>query len=148
MGTAIKASDAAGGAWHEHPVRVRYAETDQMGVVHHSNYLLYMEEGRTALMNELGVSYAELEATGYGLPVRRAELRYRAPAVFDQELLVCTRPGRVRGASVSFEYEIRDRESGRLLAEGSTELACIRLSSPEREPCLLPPEIRSRFGGA
>lgn len=145
MGTATKAPQGPGMGWHEHLLRVRYAETDQMGVVHHSNYLLYMEEARTALMNELGVSYAELERTGYGLPVRRAELRYRAPAVFDQELLVRTRPGRVRGASVSFEYEVCDRASGRLLAEGSTELACIRLDTPERAPCLLPPEIRARF---
>src|SRR5580765_3234482 len=70
---------------HEHRLRVRYAETDQMGVVHHANYLLYLEESRTRMMAELGCSYAELEQSGWALPVRRTELRFRAPAYYDEE---------------------------------------------------------------
>src|SRR5215203_5845861 len=76
---------------HEHRLRVRYAETDQMGVVHHANYLLYVEEARTRLMSERGCSYAELERAGWGLPVRRVEVRYRAPALYVEKLVVPTR---------------------------------------------------------
>jgi len=145
METPKKTPDEAAGGWHEHTLRVRYGETDQMGVVYHANYLVYMEEGRTHLMESLGASYSEVEATGYGLAVRRADLRYRSPAHYDQRLLVRTRVGRMRGASVTFEYRILDLGTELLLAEGSTELACIRLTSPRREPCLLPAELRERL---
>jgi acyl-CoA thioester hydrolase len=127
---------------HEHRLRVRYGETDQMGVAHHANYLLYMEDGRTRLMESLGCSYAELERRGWGLPVRRAEVRYRASAAYDEELVVRTRVGRLRGASVTFEYEVLRAADDRLLATGSTELACVRLDG-ERRPQLLPPELRA-----
>jgi len=145
METPRKPSETAPAGWHEHRLRVRYGETDQMGVAHHANYLLYFEEGRTRLMESLGVSYAEVEASGYGLPVRKVELRYRIPARYDQQLVVRSRVARVRGASVTFEYRIEDAAGAALLAEGSTELACIRLSSPAREPCLLPPQLRDRL---
>ena len=141
-----KASGAPREGWHEHVLRVRYGETDQMGVVYHANYLVFMEEGRTRLMESLGASYAEIEASGYGLAVRKADLRYRAPACYDQRIVVWTRVARIRGASVTFEYEVADAAEGTLLAEGSTELACIQLKSPGREPCLLPQELRDRLG--
>ncbi len=127
----------------EHRLRVRYGETDQMGVAHHANYLLYMEDGRTRLMARLGCSYAELERRGWGLPVRKAEVRYRSPARYDEELVVRTRVSRLRAASVAFEYEIVRAEDGLLLATGSTELACVRLDSAERRPVHLPEEIRT-----
>jgi acyl-CoA thioester hydrolase len=145
MDTPKKDAGGAARTWHEHTLRVRYGETDQMGVVYHANYLVYMEEGRTRLMESLGASYAEVEASGYGLVVRRADLRYRAPATYDQRLLIRTRVGRLRGASVNFEYQIHDAASEALLAEGSTELACIHMKSPRREPCLLPEELRERL---
>ena len=110
---------------HEHRVRVRYGETDQMGVAHHANYLLYMEDGRTRLMAALGVAYADLERRGYGLPVRKAEVRFRAPARYDEELVVRTRVGRVGAASVAFHYEIERASDGVLCATGMTELACV-----------------------
>ncbi|MEO6710935.1 MAG: thioesterase family protein [Planctomycetota bacterium] len=127
---------------HEHRLRVRYGETDQMGVVYHANYLVYMEEGRTRLMQAKGCSYADLERTGFGLAVRKASLRFRAAAVYDEELLVRTRVDRVRGASVNFAYSILRAADGALLCEGETELACIDLGSKDLKPCVMPDELR------
>jgi acyl-CoA thioester hydrolase len=127
---------------HEHRVRVRYGETDQMAVVHHANYLHYMEDGRTRLMQDLGCSYAELERRGFGLPVRRAQLRFWSGAVYDEELIVRTDVKGMRAASVTFLYEIR-RDDGSRVATGEVELACVDLRSPERRPCALPEEMRA-----
>ena len=93
------------GTFH-HPLRVRYGETDQMGRVHHANYLLYMEEARTGMMRALGASYASMEREGIGLPVRKTDLRYRAAALYEEELVVETRIDRVGPASVTFTYRI------------------------------------------
>ncbi len=134
-------------ALHEHRVRVRYGETDQMGVVHHSNYLHYMEDGRTRLMEELGCSYAEIERRGFGLPVRRAELRFHSGARYDEELVVATRIGRLRAASIVFRYEIR-RVAGELVARGEIELACVSLASPDRRPVALPDDLRGLLEGS
>ena len=128
---------------HEHRLRVRYAETDQMGVVHHSNYLVYLEESRTQLMRARGCSYAELERRGWALPVRRVELRYRAPAYYEEELAVRTRVGRIGTASLTFESEVIRIVDGALIASGSVELACIRKDAVERRPLPLPAELRS-----
>jgi acyl-CoA thioester hydrolase len=133
--------------WHEHSLQVRYGETDQMGVVYHANYLVYMEEGRTKRMEALGLPYAELERRGYGLVVRKAALRFRAPARYADSLTVRTRVDRVGGASVTFEYRI-SRQDGTLVAEGSTELACVDLRKPERPVCLLPEDLRALLPAA
>jgi acyl-CoA thioester hydrolase len=129
--------------WHEHTLRVRYGETDQMGVVYHGNYLVYFEEGRTLLMESRGCSYAELERSGYGLVVRKAALRYRAPTRYGEQVVVRTRIERIGAASVSFEYEVR--RDGALLCEGSTELACVDLRQAERPVCMLPDDLRQRM---
>ena len=129
-------------AAHEHRVRVRYAETDQMGVVYHSHYLVYMEEGRTRFMETLGLRYADLERRGIGLAVHRAEVEYRAPALYDEELIVRTRIRRVRSASVSFAYDILRASDGTRLATGVTDLACLALDEPRRVRHL-PPEVRA-----
>ena len=128
--------------WHEHRLRVRYGETDKMGVVYHANYLVYMEEGRTRLMESLGCSYAGLERAGWALVVRKAALRYRASARYDDELVVRTRVDRLGGASVLFAYEIRDT-AGRLLVDGSTELACVDQRREDPRPALLPEDLRA-----
>jgi acyl-CoA thioester hydrolase len=128
--------------WHEHALQVRYGETDQMGVVYHANYLVYMEEGRTKLMESLGLPYAELERRGHGLVVRKAALRFRAPARYAEHLTVRTRIERIGGASITFEYRIA-RAGGAAVAEGSTELACVDLRRPERPVCMLPDELRA-----
>lgn len=138
---------------HQTRLRVRYGETDQMGVVHHANYLLYFEEGRTRMMADLGCSYAELERRGWILPVRKVQLRFRASARYEDEIVVSTWVGHLGGASVEFSYEVRDVTSGALLAEGSTELACMRVENGERKVALLPDDLRAvlepaRVGGA
>ena len=128
---------------YEHRLRVRYGETDQMGVVHHANYLLYLEEARTAYMSSLGCPYRQVEARGVGLPVRRLELRYRAPAFYEEELLVRVEVGRVGAASVSFDYEVLRAEDRAEIATARVELACVSLSDPARKPIELPADLRS-----
>jgi acyl-CoA thioester hydrolase len=130
-------------AWTEHRLRVRYGETDQMGVVYHANYLVYMEEGRTRLMEALGAPYAALEREGWALVVRKAELRYRASARYDEELVVRTAVGRVGGASVLFLYRVERAAGGELLVEGSTELACVDRRGEVPRAALLPERVRA-----
>ena len=132
---------------HEHRLRVRYAETDQMGVVHHANYLLYVEEGRTRLMADRGCSYAEFERSGWALPVRKAELRYRAPARYEEELLVRTRVGRVGAASITFLSDIVRAADGAPVASASVELACVDMRGAARGPALLPEGLRAALAG-
>jgi len=127
---------------HRLTLRVRYGETDQMGVVHHANYLAYCEEGRTRMMADLGCSYGSLERDGIALPVRKAELRYRAPARYEDELIVLTRVLALGAASVCFGYEIRREADGQLLVTAQIELACISLTEPRRV-VQLPNELRA-----
>jgi len=126
-----------------HRLKVRYAETDQMGVVHHANHLVYLEEARTEYMASLGVPYGAIEATGIGLPVRRVDLRYRAPIRYEDDLEVTVAIGHLRAASVRFDYSIRKAEGGSTLLDGSVELACVSLS--DRTPRVLPDELRARL---
>lgn len=136
------------GTFH-HCLRVRYGETDQMGRVHHANYLLYMEEARTGMMRALGASYASMEREGIGLPVRKTDLRYRAAALYEEELVVETRIEGVRVASVTFAYRVVRPEAegaSTLIATGSTELACIAM--PEGRLIHLPDRVRAAFEGA
>jgi acyl-CoA thioester hydrolase len=134
--------------YHEHRLRVRYAETDQMGVVHHRNYLVYLEESRTSLMRERGCSYAEMERKGWALPVRRVEMRYRAPAYYEEELSVRTRIGRIGNASITFESEVVRVSDDVAIASGSVELACIRKDAAVRRPVPLPAEILALLGAS
>ena len=101
------------------PVRVRYAETDQMGVVYHSNYLIWFEVGRVEFMRAHGLSYKQMEQEeGCMIAVVEANARYRAPARYDEELEVETWLASARGAVIRFEYRIvRD---GTVLCEGHT----------------------------
>lgn len=105
-------------------IRVRYAETDQMGHAHHMNYLAWFELGRTELMRANGVSYAGLEREGVLLPVARAELDYRRGAGYDDLVWVRSRVKQVRSRSVTFEYEAVRAEDEALLARGTTTLVC------------------------
>jgi acyl-CoA thioester hydrolase len=122
-------------------VRVRYGETDQMGVVYHANYFLYFEMGRTDLLRAAGLPYAELEKSGVFLVVVEASCRYRAGARYDEMLDILTRIDRIGKATVVFAYEVRG-EDGRLCAEGRTELAAVDAS---KRPLRLPAEVLSRF---
>ena len=106
-------------------LRVRYAETDQMGVAHHGNYLIWCEEARTAHLRHSGVSYRELEAQGLFLVVIEAHVRYRAPAHYDDRLRVdCWVRDRNRRRIV-FGYAVYRVEDGRLLATAQTSLIAL-----------------------
>jgi len=105
----------------ESHVRVRYAETDQMGVVYHANYLVWFEVGRVELMRQRGLDYKQLEIEeGFGIAVVEASVRYKAPARYDDLLTVETRVLRVRGPVVRFGYRILRTADGLLLCEGET----------------------------
>jgi acyl-CoA thioester hydrolase len=102
-------------------VRVRYAETDQMGVVYHANYLVWFEVGRVELMRQRGMSYKDAEIEhNCGFAVVEATVRYKAPARYDDELIVETRVKGVRGPVVRFAYRIVRAEDRLLLCEGET----------------------------
>ena len=105
--------------------RVRYAETDQMGIVYYANYLVWFEIGRVEVLRNLGLTYHELETQHkLILPVVEATCRYRAPARYDDEILIEARPSLLRGSVLKFAYRIlraaADGEGPRLLAEGET----------------------------
>jgi len=131
-----------------HTVMVRYGETDQMGRVHHANYLLFFEEARTAMMRTLGTSYADTEIAGIGLPVRKADLRYRNAALYEDVLVVETRVERVGPASVTFNYRIVRPDDDTLIATGSTELACIRMDGRDASLIRLPEDLTAVFTAA
>jgi acyl-CoA thioester hydrolase len=105
----------------ESRLRVRYAETDQMGVVYHSNYFIWFEIGRVELMRQMGFSYRNMEqADGLFIAVVDASCRYKAPARYDDEVIVRTHLKNVRGSVVHFGYELVRADDGELLAEGDT----------------------------
>lgn len=120
--------------------RVRYAETDQMGVVYHANYLVWCEIGRTDLLRTLGQSYAEMERAGIVLAVSEAKVRYHTSARYDDLIRVTTRVVQVRSRLVEFAYEIARVDEGEFttrLASASTTLISL---DPEGRPRVLPPE--------
>ena len=104
-------------------LRVRYAETDRMGLVHHANYLVYFEQGRTELLRAHGLAYKDFEDQGYLLVLTRAEVRYRSPARYDDLLTLKTTVVRTTLVRIDHRYELFRAET--LLAEGSTTLACV-----------------------
>jgi acyl-CoA thioester hydrolase len=126
-------------------LRVRYAETDQMGVVYHANYLVWCEIGRTELIRERFASYAEVERAGVALAVSEATLRFHAAARYDDLIRVETWVTAVRSRAVSFEYLI-SRVSQ---SDGPERLASVRTSlialDQDSRPCRLPPELLARL---
>ncbi|SFX59596.1 acyl-CoA thioester hydrolase [Thermoactinomyces sp. DSM 45891] len=99
-------------------IQVRYQETDQMGVVYHSNYLVWFEIGRTAYTHDLGYSYRELEKLGVMLPLIEVKANYRAPARYDDEVIVYTTCTEASGSRLIFEYEIKRKRDQVLLTTG------------------------------
>jgi acyl-CoA thioester hydrolase len=125
------------GATSRSPVRVRYAETDQMGVVYYANYFVWFEIGRTDLLRTLGGTYRELEADGLTLPVIEASCQYTAPCLYDEELVVVTRGRLLSPIRVAFSYAV-ERAGGAVAARGRTEHAAIgRDGRPRRLPAFL-----------
>jgi acyl-CoA thioester hydrolase len=108
-------------AVNETKLRVRYAETDQMGVVYHSNHLIWFEVGRVEFMRQMGFSYRDMERDdGLFIAVAEAKCRYRAPVYYDEEVVVRTRLKTVRDSVIIFSYELARADTGALLAEGET----------------------------
>ena len=108
-------------AQNETRLRVRYAETDQMGVVYHSNHLIWFEVGRVEFMRQLGFSYRDMEREdGLFIAVAEAKCRYRAPVYYDEEVVIRTRLKTVRESVIVFNYELVRANNGTLLAEGET----------------------------
>jgi acyl-CoA thioester hydrolase len=106
---------------NETRLRVRYAETDQMGVVYHSNHLIWFEVGRVELMRQMGMAYRDIELEdGLFIAVAEAKCRYRAPVYYDEEVIVRTRIKTARKSVIVFGYELARAETGALLAEGET----------------------------
>jgi acyl-CoA thioester hydrolase len=107
--------------WHEAAVRVRYAETDRMGVVYHANYLVWFEIGRTEFCRARGFAYREMEEDENAwLVVAESYCRYKAPAYYDEDLIVRTHITELRRRSVRFGYEILRASNGQVIAEGET----------------------------
>lgn len=127
---------------YEASVRVRYEETDAMGVVHHANYLRYFEVGRVELLRSLGVGYRDMEARGHRLAVVEARAAYRAPARFDDLLVVRSWVHRLRPTRIDLRYELT--RDGRTVCEGETVLACLDAAG---RPTRLPEEVRTALEG-
>src|SRR5437868_3560325 len=109
------------GEWHETLVRVRYSETDKMGVVYHANYLIWFEIGRTEFCRARGFSYRDMEENDNAfLVVAESYCRYKAPAHYDDELIVRTQITELRRRSLRFGYEILRISDGVIIAEGET----------------------------
>jgi acyl-CoA thioester hydrolase len=129
---------------HQTRVRVRYAETDQMGVVYYANYLVWMEVARVELCKALGFRYRDMELEdGVMLAVIEAQCRYLHPARFDEEVILETRIAKANSRVVEFGYEMRLADGGRKLATGSTRhIFCNR----EMKPVRMPEKYRAAFG--
>ncbi|MBZ5496751.1 MAG: acyl-CoA thioesterase [Acidobacteriia bacterium] len=124
-------------------VNVRYAETDQMGVVYYANYLVWFEVGRVAWCRARGFHYRDLEAVhGRMMVVAEASCRYKAPARFDDDILIRTAAGSATDKVVRFVYEIRNARTGQLLATGESKHV---VTDREFRPARLPGQIRKLF---
>ncbi len=142
-GRAIKrASPTSTGVWHEQKLRVRFEETDTMGVVYYAKYLVWMEVGRVGLLRDVGLPYRELEKGGFHIPVVQAHADYEDSARFDEEVLVKTRIASVGRSSIRFENEIYKLPQMKRLCTGHTVHALI---DRRGKSVPLPAEFRSRL---
>jgi acyl-CoA thioester hydrolase len=128
---------------NETRIRVRYAETDQMGVVYYANYLVWMEVGRVELCKATGFNYKDMEVEdGVMLAVAEAHCRYAFPARFDDEVIISTRVAEANSRMVTFGYEMRLAD-GRKLATGETRHIFV---ARDLKPCRMPARYRVNFG--
>lgn len=123
-------------------VKVRYAETDQMGVVHHGNYAEYLEIARIDWLQHLGVSYGKLEKEGIMLPVYSMEFRFLKPALFDDVLTIKTRLNNHPSVRISFQYEIYNQEK-ELITTASTVL--VFMDAKTKKPVRCPQYIKDKI---
>lgn len=120
---------------HRTTLRTRYSEVDRMGYVYYGNYATYFEVGRVEAMRQLGITYAELEASGIMMPVVRYEIDYRKPAFYDEELTIITRVKEIPRSRITFEYETWNTK-GELLNTALTQLVFVdsKTMKPQRAP--------------
>ena len=131
--------------WHETEVRVRYAETDQMGIVHNANYLVWFEVGRSEFCRAKGFSYKEMEEADNALMVvAESYCRYKSPAYYEDVLTIRTRIGEVRSRSLSFFYEVYRDSDKTLIAEGETLHV---VTDKDKKVRILPEIYRNRLLG-
>ncbi|MBX9601850.1 MAG: acyl-CoA thioesterase [Bryobacteraceae bacterium] len=124
-------------------LRVRYAETDQMGIVYYANYLVWMELGRAEYCRAAGVRYTDMERDdGILLAVAEAHCRYASPALYDEEVVVATRVLESNPRMVRFGYQMREAGSGRAIASGETKHIYL---GPDRKPRKIPEKYRALF---
>lgn len=125
-------------------VRVRYAETDMMGVVYHGSYLPWLEVGRTQLLREQGFNYRDLDAAGFRLPVLDLAVKYHRPAVYDDEVTIVSTIRECPGLRIRIEYEVRRGDE--LLATATTLHAFIDAEGrPVRPPAHFVTAMRAKF---
>lgn len=123
---------------HEINIRILYKHTDQMGVVHHSNYIVFFEEARTELMRSIGITYADVERRGTMMPILDVNVKYIQPALYDEIISVRASIDTMPMARMVFAYEVRGAD-GRMIATGSTTLGFIDAATrrPQRIPAWL-----------
>jgi acyl-CoA thioester hydrolase len=124
--------------------RVIYGDTDKMGVVYYANYLRWFEHGRSELLRQLGVPYAEIEARGFHFPVVEVTCRYYKPARYDDAIAIETQITAVSRATVSFSYKVYKNDENDPVAEGDTKHACINAAGGIAR---LPSELAERLKG-
>jgi acyl-CoA thioester hydrolase len=125
-------------------IRVRYAETDQMGIAYYANYLIWFEIGRSEFCRQRDFSYAALEGLGYKLVVTEAHCRYRNAARYDELITIRTRLRELNKRVITFGYEIVRQEKEELIAEGETRHLCVDVAG---KPKSLPKEFLARLAG-
>ena len=123
-------------------VRVRYAETDRMGVVYYANYLVWFEVGRTEWLRTTGWSYREMEHDGISLPVIEVQCEYLQPARYDDEIEIRTRATILTAVRIRFDYEVVRAADDTVTAAGHTVHAAL---DPTGRPCRLPARVRELF---
>jgi acyl-CoA thioester hydrolase len=122
---------------HQTPIRVRYSETDQMGIAHHASYAAWFEVARIDFLEAVGSSYKSMEERGFLLAVIELSIRYKKPALFDERITVRSWLKSVKPVKVGFQYEVVN-EAGDILTEGTTILGCL---NREGRPQGLPPDV-------
>ena len=143
LGGMDESGGLPGARWGETRVRVRYAETDQMGVVYHANYLVWFEVGRVELIRQMGLDYRSMETEdGCMIAVVEVTARFKAPARYDEELMVRTRVSGYRSALLKFGYEVLRVEDGTLLCTGETVHVVVGRDMKRRQ---MPERYAQRF---
>ena len=123
-------------------LRVRYAETDAMGIVYHTNYIVWFEVGRGEFLRQMGGNYREFEAQGLYLPVTEVDARFIAPARYDDVVVVRTSVSEARSRSVTMQYEVLMQDTGQLLVTGHTKHFCTDREGRVRR---FPPDLVRAF---